>query len=54
MLFQEFAGEDTRDLFLEEREALLLKAEEEKLKVERSVPGILNPHHKNNTNVEMK
>jgi len=51
---KEFAGEDTRDLFLEEREALLLKAEEEKLKFAGSVPGILNPHHKNNTNVEMK
>jgi len=50
---KEYAGEDTHDLFLEERETALLKAEEEKLKVQSSVPGILNPHHKNSTNVEM-
>jgi len=53
---KEYAGEETDDLFLEEREELLRKAEEEKRKVERSVPGILNPHHSNNqptNNVEM-
>lgn len=41
---QEFAGEDTTDLFLEEREASLRQAQEEKHKLQMSVPGILNPH----------
>lgn len=41
---QEFAGEDTSDLFLEEREASLRQAQEEKHKIQMSVPGILNPH----------
>merc|ERR1719513_6944 len=36
---KEYAGEDTHDLFLEERETALLKAEEEKLKVQSSVPS---------------
>uniref|UniRef100_A0A3B5A0A9 Exportin-1 n=1 Tax=Stegastes partitus TaxID=144197 RepID=A0A3B5A0A9_9TELE len=41
---KEFAGEDTSDLFLEEREASLRQAQEEKHKIQMSVPGILNPH----------
>uniref|UniRef100_A0A3P9JFU9 Exportin-1 n=1 Tax=Oryzias latipes TaxID=8090 RepID=A0A3P9JFU9_ORYLA len=41
---KEFAGEDTTDLFLEEREAVLRQAQEEKHKLQLSVPGILNPH----------
>ncbi|XP_075993029.1 exportin-1 [Genypterus blacodes] len=41
---KEFAGEDTSDLFLEEREASLRQAHEEKHKLQMSVPGILNPH----------
>lgn len=41
---QEFAGEDTSDLFLEERESSLRQAQEEKHKLQMSVPGILNPH----------
>ena len=41
---QEFAGEDTTDLFLEERETSLRQAQEEKHKIQMSVPGILNPH----------
>ena len=41
---QEFAGEDTTDLFLEEREASLRQSQEEKHKIQLSVPGILNPH----------
>lgn len=41
---QEFAGEDTTDLFLEEREMSLRQAQEEKHKLQMSVPGILNPH----------
>lgn len=44
MFLQEFAGEDTTDLFLEEREAALRQAQEEKHKLQMSVPGILNPH----------
>ncbi|XP_042636497.1 exportin-1 [Orycteropus afer afer] len=40
----EFAGEDTSDLFLEERETALRQAQEEKHKLQMSVPGILNPH----------
>ncbi|KAG9344188.1 hypothetical protein JZ751_010857 [Albula glossodonta] len=43
-LAAEFAGEDTTDLFLEEREASLRQAQEEKHKLQMSVPGILNPH----------
>ncbi|KAH0622885.1 hypothetical protein JD844_025713 [Phrynosoma platyrhinos] len=42
--FLEFAGEDTSDLFLEERETALRQAQEEKHKLQMSVPGILNPH----------
>ncbi|XP_076306082.1 LOW QUALITY PROTEIN: exportin-1-like [Tachypleus tridentatus] len=41
---REFAGEDDSDLFLEERETALRQAEEEKRKIQLSVPGILNPH----------
>jgi len=41
---KEFAGEDTTDLFLEEREQALTKAQEEKRRLQMSVPGILNPH----------
>lgn len=41
---KEFAGDDTSDLYLPEREEALKKAAEEKRKVQASVPGILNPH----------
>ncbi|XP_072170953.1 exportin-1-like [Diadema setosum] len=41
---KEVAGDDTSDLFLEEREADLKHAEEEKRKIQLSVPGIINPH----------
>lgn len=41
---REFTGEDDTDLYLEEREAALKTAQEEKRKVQMSVPGILNPH----------
>ena len=37
-------GEDDSDLYLEEREESLKTAQEEKRKVQLSVPGILNPH----------
>lgn len=41
---QEFRSEDTQDLYLEEREVQLKSAEEEKRKVQMTVPGIINPH----------
>lgn len=41
---QEVTGDDDSDLFLEEREATLRQAQEEKRRVQMSVPGILNPH----------
>merc|ERR1719411_717997 len=41
---REFTGEDDTDLYLEEREAALKTAQEEKRRVQMSVPGILNPH----------
>lgn len=41
---REFAGEDNSDLFIEEREEALKRADEEKRKNQMSVPGILNPH----------
>merc|ERR1712049_27667 len=41
---REFTGEDDSDLFLEEREETLKTAQDEKRKVQMSVPGILNPH----------
>ena len=42
--WQEFAGEDNQDLFLEEREQAIKQAQEEKRKIQMSVPGILGPH----------
>jgi len=41
---KEFAGEDTGDLYLEEREKEIQAAQEEKQKIAASVPGLLNPH----------
>ncbi|KAG8223595.1 hypothetical protein J437_LFUL004116 [Ladona fulva] len=41
---REYTGEDDSDLFLEERERALQQAQEEKRRVQMSVPGILNPH----------
>ena len=43
-VFQEFAGEDNSDLFLEEREGVIKNAQDEKRKIQMSVPGILGPH----------
>ena len=42
--WQEVAGEDNTDLFLEEREQQIVKAQEEKRRVQMSVPGIIGPH----------
>ncbi|XP_022175202.1 exportin-1 [Myzus persicae] len=41
---REFTGEDISDLYLEEREQALRVAQEEKREVQKTVPGILNPH----------
>ena len=41
---REFTGEDDSDLFLEEREQALKSAQDEKRRVQMTVPGILNPH----------
>lgn len=39
-------GEDDADLFIEERELQLKKAEADKRAIHMSVPGILNPHER--------
>lgn len=44
LCLQEVTGDDDSDLYLEEREAALKKAQEDKLRVQMSVPGMLNPH----------
>uniref|UniRef100_A0A1B0DJP2 Exportin-1 n=3 Tax=Phlebotomus papatasi TaxID=29031 RepID=A0A1B0DJP2_PHLPP len=41
---REVTGEDDSDLYLEERENALRLAQEEKRRVQMSVPGLLNPH----------
>ena len=41
---REFTGEDDSDLFLEERDAALKTAQDEKRKLQIAVPGMLNPH----------
>jgi len=41
---REFTGEDDSDLFLEERESALKKAQEDKKRYQMTVPGMLNPH----------
>jgi exportin-1 len=43
-LVQEFAGEDNSGLFLEEREAAIRLAQEEKHRVQLTVPGIIGPN----------
>ncbi|XP_037093169.1 exportin-1-like [Pollicipes pollicipes] len=40
---KEFTGDDA-DLYLDDREAALRRAHEEKRKQQAAVPGILNPH----------
>lgn len=41
---QEFAGEDNSDLFLAEREAAIVQAQQEKRQMQLTVPGIIGPH----------
>ena len=43
-IFQEVTGDDDSDLYLEEREMELKKAQEEKRRIQMAVPGMLNPH----------
>ena len=42
--FQECAGEDLTDLYLQEKQEQLKTAAASKLKYQMTVPGILNPH----------
>jgi len=42
--FQEFSGEDNSDLFLHEREAAIVRAQQEKRQIQLAVPGIIGPH----------
>jgi len=51
---REFTGEDDTDLYLEEREAMLKCVEQEKRKIQMSVPGILNPHEIQENQEEMQ
>jgi exportin-1 len=44
VMIREFAGEETTDLFLDERERQLHEAAETKRRQQIAVPGILNPH----------
>lgn len=41
---QEYSGDNSEDLFLEEREAQLKAAAKEKRQQQLAVPGIINPH----------
>ncbi|KAJ8674237.1 hypothetical protein QAD02_005499 [Eretmocerus hayati] len=41
---REYTGEDDSDLYLEEREAALRMAQDEKRQQQLAVPGIINPH----------
>jgi exportin-1 len=41
---REFAGEDNSGLFLEEREVAIVQAQEEKRRVQLTVPGIIGPN----------
>lgn len=47
IILQEFQEEECADLYIEEREAELRVAQEEKRKRQMAVPGILNPHEMN-------
>jgi exportin-1 len=49
---REMAGEDDSDLFMEEREQSLQKAEQEKRAYHMTVPGILNPHEIQNEEMQ--
>jgi exportin-1 len=41
---KEYAGEDSSHLFLDQKEEQLREAAQEKLKKQKAVPGVLNPH----------
>jgi len=44
LCLQEFSGEDNSDLFLQEREAAIVRAQQEKRQIQLTVPGIIGPH----------
>jgi len=50
---KEFAGDDPSDLFLEERERMIVEANETKRKQQQAVPGILGPHESGDADSEM-
>ena len=41
---REFSGEDNSDLYLEEREQAIQRAQAEKRQLQLNVPGIIGPH----------
>lgn len=41
---REFSGEDNSDLFLQERETAIVRAQQEKRQIQLTVPGIIGPH----------
>ena len=41
---QEYTGEDTSDLYLEEREQQLVEEQDKKRQLMLEVPGMVNPH----------
>lgn len=49
---KELQGEDDSQLFIEERETAIKKAEEEKRNVQLTVPGIINPHDRPEESME--
>lgn len=44
LFLKEYAGEDLDDLYLEEREQTITRAQDEKRKQQLAVPGIVGPH----------
>ena len=44
VVLQEFSGEDNSDLYLEEREQAIQRAQTEKHRMQLNVPGIIGPH----------
>jgi len=43
-MWQEFSGEDNGDLYLEERDQAIQRAQMEKHRLQLNVPGIIGPH----------
>ena len=49
---KEFTGEDDSQLYIEEKEAEIRKAQEEKRTIQLAVPGIINPHDRPDDSME--